>query len=358
MRKITRVLRTILVCTVISFSMTACGPAVSGPTTEKPSLVDEAKGQQEPVSQMEQEEPQIDLAQLQVNETGKIMVLMYHVIGAKEESAWVQTSENLRRDIQNLYDQGYSLISLNDYIDNNITTPVGRTPIVLTFDDGSEGHIRYLVEEDGSKTIDSDSAVGILLEFGLKQPEFGHTATFYVNDRPFGQNKYWQEKLQELVELGFDIGNHTQTHPKLNKVSGERVRKELAGLAKMVEETVGGYKVRSLALPHGLSPQDFALAAQGEYAGYSYRNEAILKVGANPALGPNTKGFNPLKMPRVQASTQELYKWLEYFQKNPQEKYISDGDPDIISLPKDKEELLEKDSLGTKELRIWQSDNN
>ncbi len=292
------------------------------------------------------------LARIKANEAGKIMILMYHVIGAEKEADWAQTSDNFRRDLQTLYEQGYSLIRLKDLLDNNISTPAGRTPVVLTFDDGTAGHFRYIVK-DGQKEIDPDCAVGILLDFAKKHPEFGHTATFYVNDRPFGQAKYYQEKLRHLVSLGFDIGNHTLTHPKLNKISAEEVQKEIAGLAQMVEEAVPGYKVNSIALPHGISPQQAELAVAGSYNGYSYYNEAVLRVGANPTVAPNVIGFDPAKMPRVQASTEELSKWLKYFQEKPEEKYISDGDPNTVSIPSSQKDKIDENTLQQKKLIIW-----
>lgn len=294
-----------------------------------------------------------DLAKLKVNESGKVMILMYHVIGAPKEANWIQTIDNFKRDLQNLYEQGYSLISLRDLVENNIKVPAGRTPIVFTFDDGSQGHFRY-IEKEGEKIIDPESAVGILLDFAKRYPDFGHTATFYVNDRPFGQKEYWAEKLQHLVELGFDIGNHTIGHPKLSKISSEQVQKELAGLAKMVEERVPGYKVDSLALPHGIAPEEVALALKGSHDGYSYENLAVLRVGANPTVAPNVQGFNPARLPRVQASTVEITKWLAYFQNNPEERYISDGDPLTIAVPAAKETLIDKGTLGEKKLVTWE----
>lgn len=294
-----------------------------------------------------------DLAEIKANEAGKVMILMYHVIGAAAEKAWMQTAENFRRDLRLLNEQNYSLISLHDFITNNIKTPAGRTPVILTFDDASAGHFRYISGEDGKKEIDPECAVGILLAFGEKNPEFGHTATFFINDRPFGQPGEWREKLTHLVKLGFDIGNHTLTHPKLNRLNDQEVQKELAGLARLVRETVPGYEVRSLALPHGISPLNRGLAARGSYNGDEYYHEAILRVGANPAKSPNAAGFDPYALPRVQASTEELGKWLKYFQENPGERYISDGDPLTIAIPREKEGLLELNSIGDKKLVFW-----
>lgn len=295
----------------------------------------------------------VDLAQIKANEAGKVMILMYHVIGSDKEGDWSQTSENFRRDLQMLYDQGYSLISLNDFLANNITAPAGKTPLVLTFDDGTEGHFRYLVDGKGNKEIDPDCAVGILLNFAQEHPEFGHTATFYVNSAPFRQKDYFREKLNKLVELGFDIGNHTLTHEYLNKVSDDKVQKELGGLAKYVADNVPEYQVTTLALPFGLSPKNYSLAVKGSYNDFTYEHKGILKVGARPALSPIREDFDPYRLPRVKASTEELGKWLEYFKNHPEERYISDGNPNKIAVPHDKEQLVDKSKMKDKELVSW-----
>lgn len=156
-----------------------------------------------------------------------------------------------------------------------------------------------------------------------------------------------------MVSLGFDIGNHTSTHAKLNRLSADQVQKELAELARLIEETVPGYKVDSLALPYGISPLDKNLAEEGTFEGYTYQNRAVLKVGANPALSPVVKGFDSSKLPRVQASTPELTKWLEYFKKNPDQRYVSDGNPQTVAIPWDKEELLNQSKVQDKKVLIW-----
>jgi hypothetical protein len=299
------------------------------------------------------EHSNVDLTTIKANEAGQVMILMYHVIGADKEKDWIQTTNNFRRDLLTLYNEGYTLIDLNDFVDNNITVPAGRTPVVITFDDASPGQFRYIISEDGTKIIDPECAVAILLDFANTYPELGCAATFYLNADPFGQREYWKEKLQEIISLGFSLGNHSLTHPKLNKLTKEKVQKELAELAKLVEETVPGYKVNSLALPFGISPEERSLAAQGSYQGYSYNHKAILKVGANPANSPISKEYDPLYLPRVQASSVELEKWFEYFRKHPEKRYISDGDPSTIAVPEELLELVDKQKIGDKELIIY-----
>jgi hypothetical protein len=299
--------------------------------------------------------PEIDLAIVKPNEIGMIPILMYHEIG-KEEKDWERTAANFRRDLQRLYDEGYRLLSLNDLLQNNITTPAGCTPVVLTFDDGTAGQMRYFVQPDGPPVLDPDCAVGILLDLAAEQPDFGLAGTFYIYyPRPFRQKETMEMKLRELVRLGFEIGNHTNGHENLAKVPPERIREELAKMAGTTAEIVPGYRVKTLALPYGGNPRSEwrELLAAGEYGGAEYQNDAVLLVGANPAPGPNHKQFDPLRLPRIQATQKELDHWLEYLAAHPEKRYISDGDPAIVTVPAAAADAVRLESLDEKTLRQY-----
>jgi hypothetical protein len=81
----------------------------------------------------------------------------------------VRTADNFRKDLKVLYDKGYRLVSLRDYIENNIKVEAGYTPFVLTFDDGAKNNFN-IIEENGEKKIDPNCAVGILEEFKKENP--------------------------------------------------------------------------------------------------------------------------------------------------------------------------------------------
>lgn len=73
------------------------------------------------------------------------------------------------------------MIRLNDYINGIVDVELGKSPIVLTFDDGLENNIKVTgLDSDGNIIIDPNSAVGILEEFKKKYPDFNVTATFFV----------------------------------------------------------------------------------------------------------------------------------------------------------------------------------
>lgn len=256
------------------------------------------------------------------NENGQIMILMYHRIGDRE-STWTRTRENFRRDLQTLYDKGYRLISLKDYLDNKIDLPLGTTPVILTFDDGTSGQFDF-IEGDEDLQIDPGSAVGIMKEFYEEHPDFGLEATFYVNQRPFNY-RYWKEAVQKIVELGMDIGNHTLTHQNFKKLPSDKYPAEIGGLVAHIKEALPDYVIDSMVLPNGGYPQDVDKALEGEFQGVKYKNRALLLVGARPAPAPTDPVFNPLKLPRIRADEENLYRWLDYFDKHPEKRYVSNG---------------------------------
>lgn len=303
--------------------------------------------------------PEVDLKKIKANENGQVMILMYHGIG-EEEAEWVRTAENFRKDLKVLYDNGYRLISLKDYIENNIKVEAGYTPFVLTFDDGAKNNFNF-IEENGERKIDPDCAVGILEEFKKVHPDFGSGGSFFVYyPVPFRQKELIKEKYEYLLSNGYDIGNHAYTHENLGKLSVEDVQKALAKNVKSTQEYLPGYDVYALALPLGIGPKgdNYKYAAQGEYEDVKYNHRAVLKVGSNPAPSPVNVKFDPIRLPRVRASEMKtdgvgLYDWLQHFAKKPEKRYISDGNPDTVAIPESEKENVDQEKLNGKELVIY-----
>ena len=84
------------------------------------------------------------------NELGRVPILVYHMID-EEEGRWTRTPDNLRRDLQELYDRNYVLIPLNNYLSGSIDIPAGKSPAVITFDDSTSGHFRLIEKENGNR---------------------------------------------------------------------------------------------------------------------------------------------------------------------------------------------------------------
>lgn len=299
----------------------------------------------------------IDLQRVRPNELGKMMILEYHLIG-EPEGRWQRTPHNFRNDLEYLYKKGYRLISLRDFLDNNVTVPAGTTPVMLTFDDSSPGQMRYLVA-DGEPKLDSQSAVGIMVDFAREHPDFGLEATFFVlpeaaqPNRLFGQRGFEERKLRHIVELGMDLGNHTWWHQTLHNVDDKEVQRQLAFAVRDVERAVPGYVMDVLSLPLGAYPQRRELAFGGEYDGVRYYNRAALLVGAEPAPAPNHTDYDAKALPRIQAFQEQLDLWFGRMDKEPSLRYVSDGDPNTISFPKKAAGFLKEASLAGKQKREY-----
>ena len=271
------------------------------------------------------------------NELGRVMILEYHKIDHPEER-WTRTPENFRRDLETLYAKGYRLINLGDLLDRKIQIPAGTTPVVLTFDDSSPGQFRY-VEANGSVQIDPKSAIGVLEAFIAEKPDFGRGGTFYVlpgaskPNRLFNQPEYEAKKLLFLVSHGYEIGNHTLWHANLGKYPEATVRAQVAEAQVWIQRHVPDYKTRTLALPHGVYPPDVSWVLHGSAKGTTYNHEAVLMVAGGPAPSPFSRAFDPVRLPRIQAVERDLAYWLNYFDKNPHERFVSDGDANSVTVP-------------------------
>lgn len=286
--------------------------------------------QENKTSENENEKEEVTPEVYKYNESGKIIIAMYHKFSKEEgNDEWNRSFDNFYGDLEYLYEKGYRSVSLTDYINNDMKVPVGCTPIVFTFDDGSRGQFNLIENENGNLVANPESAVGVMEKFYEEHPDFGLNGTFFINGTGyFGNKGTRKEKLQYLVDRGFEIGNHTNTHVNFSKATPEEIQKEIGFVANEVSELLDGYVINALALPFGISSKQYAdYIKSGEYDGKTYENEVVLLVGSNPALAPENENLNLQKLPRVRARGGnkevecDLYWWLEKMEKNPEMKY-------------------------------------
>lgn len=310
-------------------------------------------------------QPEIDLGKIKPNEAGKIMVVMFHNFVETftptkyDKGEYTTTFRAFEELLHNLYDKGYRLISLRDYIENNISVPAGCIPMVFTFDDGTQGQFN-LVEEDGKLKANKHSAVGIMEEFYSKYPDFGLEGTFFVNLglSTFSGKGTLSERLKYLIDKGFEIGNHTLNHINLTDVkSSDKLIQEIGGNQKKIYELVPEYKMFSFSLPYGAPSKELMeYVISGEYEGAEYKNLAILEVGWDPALSPVNKKLNLLSVHRVRSpginpENFDLNWWLGNLLR--EDEYISDGNPDTITIPESNMDSIDTAKLKDKQLIIY-----
>jgi peptidoglycan/xylan/chitin deacetylase (PgdA/CDA1 family) len=283
-----------------------------------------------------------ELAEYKPNELGWIMVLMYHGIN-HDGTDYSTTPDELRSDLQWLYDHNFYVIPASDYINDDIKAPKGKRPVVLTFDDGEVSQFRYLVDAAGNKTIDPDCAVGILETFYAEHPDFGHGSALFsiLPLAPFAwpdaedQVPYEKEKVEYLIDHGYEIGNHTINHIDMKQATNEDIKKELAGAVKLMRQFSPQVQMQVIAVPFGEYPLhgDTTLFEGFDYEGQHYSSIGALMVGANPGQSPEDKDFDPYWIPRIRGSRDQIDKWFRFAEDNPGILYVSDGNPDTITVP-------------------------
>src|SRR5690625_2992757 len=184
--------RLFIILSSIIFIFTACGEQITGDDDEKDKPSDREETQQEIVDEKESddqkgEEPEEEEQSNEKDEKAE----------TEELSTEYKVSDN------------WSIIPTNDQVEEEV--------VLLTIDDAPENHA---VEMSHTlKDIDAD-------------------AIFFVNGH-FLETEEDKEKLQEIYDLGFAIGNHTYSHANLAELSKEEQREEIVSVNDMVEEIIG-----------------------------------------------------------------------------------------------------------------------
>lgn len=289
------------------------------------------------------------LASDNINELGKVPIMMYHGIREKtanstgdvggnvDKDGYNRTPDAFRKDLEFYYENGYRMIRLIDYVNGKINTEYGKSPIILTFDDGNVDNIKVTgLDEKGNIIIDKNSAVGILEEFKKKYPDAGVTATFFINGGLFQQPEYNEKIIEWLVENGYDVGNHTQNHLDIKSSSAEKVQKEIVYVYNKLEEIIPGKYVNVIALPFG-SPyskthSNYKYVLSSTYAEKTYNTVAALRVGWEPEVSCFDKNFDAtfLKRCRAYDKNGKEFDIEMVFRNLKNTRYISDGNENSI----------------------------
>lgn len=178
-------------------------------------------------------------------EGGGIPILMYHKVNSDPETGNLGLRvppEIFDRQMQYLYNQGYSTVSLGDvceYLKGEHALP--PRSIVITFDDGYRDNYTY--------------AVPILEKYNFKATFFvvsstvGKVNSFDNIAQPVNQMAGWSE-LRDMAARGMEIGSHTVSHPRLAEISQEKARYQIKE-SKLALEKGLGQPVRYFSYPHG-----------------------------------------------------------------------------------------------------------
>ncbi|MGD0575677.1 MAG: hypothetical protein ABSB61_10000 [Anaerolineales bacterium] len=210
-------------------------------------------------------------------EDPEVAVLVYHRFlpdTAPYSTTTKMRLKDFRIHLQRLYDAGYSLIPLEDWLNGNLTLPAGRRPLILTMDDLFFADQIFLNEEGQPST---DSGIGVLWQFSQEHPDFGFSVALFANlgDKDYANEevngrfllgKDWQDSLAKVIVWCLEHNafpyNHTFTHPRLDLTPANVITWELrenddtlrSFLARAGREDLVSKLDNLVALPYSIWP--------------------------------------------------------------------------------------------------------
>ncbi len=302
---------------------------------------------------------------VQPNELGRIPILMYHAIGAPatrgaryDRQGLNIRPETFRNQLKLMYDAGWYPINMRDALSAHIDVPAGKIPVVLTFDDARGSQFFYR-----KGRLDPTCAVAIMEDFHREHPDWPLRGTFYVmgaskwNPVPFYQDGLEAKKLQQLVKEGFEVANHSTSHRSMRRMNAGTLAWEMATCARYVKQREPAATMDTMALPYGDQPRDrkmWDVLLKGSDGGTSYENRCILLAWGGPAYPPVHKRFDRKQIPRMGSEPGYIESWIKRLKPGKEySPYVSDGDPNALTVPRSKEKQVDLGKLDGARLVIW-----
>ncbi len=179
--------------------------------------------------------------------TWKFPILLYHSIAPQTEGKtwpWSMHPDAFATHLEYLYLHGYIGITISQLIRALQGSPawLPERVIAITFDDG---YVDFY-----------NNALPLLQRYNFP-------ATLYITTGYIGQTSRWLagenegdrpmmtwNQIRQAVELGIEIGAHTQSHPQLDILRSNIAYQEIHGSKSELEQKLG-LPVDSFAYPHG-----------------------------------------------------------------------------------------------------------
>jgi peptidoglycan/xylan/chitin deacetylase (PgdA/CDA1 family) len=145
-----------------------------------------------------------------------------------------------------------------------------RRPIVLSFDDGTQGHVRHALP-----VLRGAGWPGVLNLTWSFLPAIGGT-----------------DAVRRLARAGWEIDSHSLTHPDLTRLSDAALRRELTGSRTRIRRAFGPRAANFFAYPSGRHDARVRRAVRAA----GYRAATTVRRGlARPTA-------NPYALSRIQVS--------------------------------------------------------
>jgi len=159
-------------------------------------------------------------------------ILLYHrVDGEDNNSRYTVSVENFQAQMQTLYEQGYTAITISTFLDALIEGgDLPEKPVVITFDDGHQN-----VYENAFPIMKTYNFPGVF---------------YIVANRINGSPEFVDiEQLSNLINAGWEIGCHGYSH--LDITENHASASYEIGRSKSDLQTTLGVDVKTFAYPYG-----------------------------------------------------------------------------------------------------------
>ncbi|NCN10393.1 MAG: polysaccharide deacetylase family protein [Leptospira sp.] len=272
-----------------------------------------------------------------------IPIFTYHKITSKD-NLMNRKPSSLLKDLDYLRNNKYYLLTVEELYKGYINAPLGYIPAVLSFDDSHISQFKYL----SSNKIDPNSAIGILEDYKKKYPTFRITAIFFVTpcqrgqNELFGQKQWINKKLSFLLENSYEIGNHSCSHPNYQTTSIERIQSDLNLSQTKINTYLPNFQYTSLATPYGSYPKRklWPLLAKSSSKKHSYRHKLIFSYSNRLSLSPFAKNYNLFRVSRLHGFEEALQSYRQKVSSGEWKPFISDGNPNLVTIPKSRKDEL------------------
>lgn len=239
-------------------------------------------------------------------ETKNIPVLMFHNIH-RNENRYTMSPKNFKKYLEEIHRNDFYSVSLREYLQGDFSNvPLGKKPVLITFDDASTG--QFIMKND--TTICENSAVGILNSFYEKN-DFGFGGVFFVSfgttnnfKLPFMQEEYASKKMKYLVEKGYDVQFHSKNHQDFTNTTRDEMFKqyiltESLFMYLLGQEKYEQIKIKAYAHPFGAIPR------QDEVIDFlTEKYDAKFNAWGGASNHPLSTRFNIYAIPRIEINNE------------------------------------------------------